>query len=211
MTPATTARHTERSILDLLHLRYGGLSQGSRLYAVAEHVPASRDLTDETPKDRIVDFLAQHCHMAHVRRDGRPARWVAGDYAGGSARIQLHGHEVKVTRADWVTEMDDPTKAEAWKKYCDRWWLVAPADVVRPGELPDGWGLLVPTAKGLRAAVVAPLLDPEPLTARVRASIMRRVQATAERRGAEAGAQMADNASPSDRARAARRPQRRVR
>ena len=178
---ATAVKYTERDMLDLLHTRYSGVSQGSRVYAVAEHVPVYFEGAIAN-RDRIADFVAQHCHTTHVSRDGRPARWVHGEYAGGFARTQLHGHEVKVSRSDWLAELADPSKAEAWKRYCDRWWLVAPAGVVRDRELPQGWGLLVPSAKGLRAAVMAPLLDPVPLNDRTRASVMRRVQATATRR-----------------------------
>lgn len=175
-------KFTERTMLDLLHSRYSGVSQGARDYAVAEHVRAYVDGAALAVGDRVADFLAQHCHTAHIRADGRTARWVSGSYVGGEARVQLHGHEVKVSRSDWLQELADPSKAESWKRHCDRWWLVAPDGVVRPGELPDGWGLLVPSGAGLRAKVMAPRLDPVPMSAHTRASFLRRVQETSRRR-----------------------------
>lgn len=61
-----------------------------------------------------------------------------------SGRI-LVGHELKVSRADWVHELDQPGKSDEWADQCHEWWLVVgdPA-IVRPGELPAGWGLMVP-------------------------------------------------------------------
>lgn len=55
----------------------------------------------------------------------------------------LYGHEIKVARSDWLHELDRPDKAEAWASQCHAWYVVAPdTKVVRPEELPHGWGLL---------------------------------------------------------------------
>lgn len=55
----------------------------------------------------------------------------------------LIGHEVKVARSDWLHELDQPEKADVWASQCHSWYVVAPsADIVRPDELPPGWGLL---------------------------------------------------------------------
>lgn len=60
----------------------------------------------------------------------------------------LIGHEVKVSRADWVHEMDKPHKADRFVDSCHEWFLVVldPA-IVREGELPNGWGLMAPDPK----------------------------------------------------------------
>ncbi|MHA7209568.1 hypothetical protein [Arthrobacter sp. MDT1-65] len=43
------------------------------------------------------------------------------------------------------------------------WWLVVPdATLVKPGELPEDWGLMVVTGGKLRAKKKAPRLDPVP-------------------------------------------------
>lgn len=68
-------------------------------------------------------------------------------FTSTSGRL-LVGHEVKVSRADWLRELDQPDKATTWADQCHAWYVVAPStDIVAPGELPDGWGLMVPTTR----------------------------------------------------------------
>lgn len=58
---------------------------------------------------------------------------------------ELVGFEVKVTRDDLRAELADPTKADAWARYCDRFWLVVPHLALTRGlELPAQWGVLTP-------------------------------------------------------------------
>lgn len=60
----------------------------------------------------------------------------------------LVGHEIKVSRADWRHELDQPDKAETWASQCHAWYVVAPStEIVPKEELPPGWGLLVPNAR----------------------------------------------------------------
>lgn len=75
---------------------------------------------------------------------------------------ELHGFEVKVSRSDWLRELADPAKADGFIARCDRWWLVAAEGVAKPGEMPEGWGLLVAQGNKLRAAVQAPKLPRTP-------------------------------------------------
>lgn len=66
----------------------------------------------------------------------------------------LVGHEIKVSRADWLHELDQPAKAEAWEPNCHAWYVVAPStQIVRPEELPEGWGLLIPGPSRTRMTV----------------------------------------------------------
>lgn len=51
-------------------------------------------------------------------------------------------HELKVSRSDWLRELDDPGKADAWWPYSSRFWVVAPPKMIRPEEMPPGWGLM---------------------------------------------------------------------
>jgi len=61
-----------------------------------------------------------------------------------SRGLELHGFEIKVSRKDWLTELKNPAKADPIAAYCDRWWIVVDSDtIVRDGELPRTWGLLV--------------------------------------------------------------------
>lgn len=71
-------------------------------------------------------------------------------FTGTSGQI-LRGHEVKVSRADWLHELDQPDKASIWQEACHEWYLVTPTpEIVKLGELPPGWGHMVPD---LRTAV----------------------------------------------------------
>lgn len=54
-----------------------------------------------------------------------------------SRGLELHGHEIKVSRSDWLRELKEPEKAEAFSSVVDRWWLVvSDAQIVAAGELP---------------------------------------------------------------------------
>ena len=70
----------------------------------------------------------------------------------------LRGHEVKVSRADWLHELDQPEKAEFWSSACHEWWIVTPVQsIVDAGELPPGWGHMVPDPRAkTRFKVVVP-------------------------------------------------------
>src|SRR5512139_894295 len=81
-----------------------------------------------------------------------------------SRGLLLHGHEIKVSRADWLKELKQPEKAESICRFCDHWWVVAgDATVVRDDELPPTWGLLVMNGRGLVAKKQAPQLSPAPI------------------------------------------------
>lgn len=65
-------------------------------------------------------------------------------FTSSSGRI-LVGHELKISRADWLHELDDREKADQWADQCHEWWLVvSDPTIVRDGELPAGWGLMAP-------------------------------------------------------------------
>ena len=76
-----------------------------------------------------------------------------------SRGLAIHGFEIKVQRADFLRELKNPKKADDAIKHCDYWWIVA-ADkqIVKNGELPPTWGLMVPHGRGLRIKVTAPPL-----------------------------------------------------
>jgi hypothetical protein len=93
--------------------------------------------------------------------------WATRGYA-------LHGFEIKTGRGDWLKELKDPSKAEAVATYCDYWWLVAPAGVVKDGELPLGWGFYELRVGGLLQRVAATKQEAKPVTRAFFASLMRR-------------------------------------
>lgn len=117
----TTApeRWTERRMLDLLHARYSATNPGNGpRYVIAEHV--KNDAGFDAP--RIADAIVQDL-------------WP-------STGLPLHGHEIKVSRSDWLTELKDPSKADAFRRHMDYWWLVVSDKSIVRDDLPDGWGLM---------------------------------------------------------------------
>lgn len=60
-----------------------------------------------------------------------------------STDYAIVGHEIKVSRADWLSEIRTPEKAGAFDHLVTEFYAVAPAGVVKVEELPNGWGLLV--------------------------------------------------------------------
>lgn len=158
MAATTAMRHTERSTLDALHGRYSVAKGNGPRYVTAEHVRNDAGFRAMRTADLIALDL-----------------WPAQGN-------ELIGHEVKVSRADWLTELRDPTKAEAFKRHMDRWFLVAPAGVAQPEELPDGWGLmLVDDAGRTKVKVRAPKLTPEPMPRGMLAAFTRATAKTAAR------------------------------
>lgn len=74
-------------------------------------------------------------------------------FTSSSGRI-LVGHELKVSRADWLNELNKPGKADQWADQCHAWYLVVsdPA-IVHEGELPPGWGLMSPGKSKTRMTI----------------------------------------------------------
>ncbi len=132
-----------------------------------------REKTKRTPvtADEIVDRL---------RRRYSPPEWIflaeVPDSTGFDSKrradgvavstwpsegLEIHGFEVKVSRADFLRELRLPgVPRDKWiavGRHCDRWWLVvSDRTIVREGELPPQWGLMVASGDGLRAHVQAP-------------------------------------------------------
>ena len=98
-----------------------------------------------------------------------------------SRGLELHGFEIKVSRGDWLRELKEPAKADAVARFCDRWWIVVPTrDIVKPAELPRGWGLLATSGESLRAVVEAGIIECEPLTRQFLAAVLRVAAAPGE-------------------------------
>lgn len=155
-----TKRHTERTMLDRLNVRYGSFNANGFRYARAEHVK----LTAGFDTRRICDYMALDL-------------WPGG-YGTSATGPLLHGHEVKVSRSDWLTELRDPDKAEAFARYCDFWWLVVADKSIVRDDLPEGWGLLIASGDTLRAAVKPTRRQPEPFGRHQQATFSRAVTKT---------------------------------
>lgn len=163
--PPVPPRVTERDVLDALRRRFTHRGGNGERYVLAEHV---RD---------------------HGAWASRTADLIVRDL-WESAGVALHGFEVKVSRADWLAELRDPTKADRFRRHCDYWWLAVHDASIVHDDLPDGWGLIVMSGNTMRARVQAPRLTPEPMDPIMRASLDRSIAKTARRHlvlDAEAG------------------------
>lgn len=92
-----------------------------------------------------------------------------------SRGLDLIGFEIKASRSDWLRELKEPHKADRIGSFCDRWYVVAGAkEIVLPGELPTGWGLMVPRGDALVVSKEAPpQSDPKPMSRAFLASLLR--------------------------------------
>ena len=91
-----------------------------------------------------------------------------------SRGVQIYGFEIKSSRADVLKELREPQKADAIKKYCDRWYLVlGRADLIKDSEVPANWGLIVPHGLGLRIAQESKLNEAKPWPREFVASMLR--------------------------------------
>ena len=150
--------YTEAGMLDHLHSRYARLGGNGVRYVCAEHVRSQAGFDAPRCADMIVQDL-----------------WPAKG-------LELIGHEVKITRSDWVSELKDPEKAGTFRRHLHRWYLVVPDRSIVRGDLPDGWGLMALSGGKLRVVTAATLMVPEPMPATMTAALLRAVAKTAERR-----------------------------
>lgn len=114
-------RWTEPALAELLSDRYSG-----RDWAFLRSVPNGTGQA----KSRTCDALAM-------------SLWP-------SKGLHLHGFEIKCDRSDWLREIQDVSKSEAFACFCHYWWIVAPKGVVKLEELPPLWGLIEPAVTSLR-------------------------------------------------------------
>lgn len=98
-----------------------------------------------------------------------------------SRGLRLHGFEIKVSRSDWLHELKQPDKSVPLQRYCDHWWIVTPADIVKDGEMPPTWGHLILKGNGLNCATKAPALPREPWAPEFLAALLRRAHEARER------------------------------
>ena len=149
------AAMTETDVTDALHARYSQVHGNGQRFAVAAAVRSHAGFDAR----RTADYVAM---------DLWPSKGLA-----------LHGHEIKVSRSDWLRELKDPDKAAEFIPYMNYWWLVASDPrIVRDGELPEGWGLMVMRGPLLTVAVKAPRRDAKPMTPTRLAALLRAVGQT---------------------------------
>lgn len=67
-----------------------------------------------------------------------------------SKRYLKIAYEIKVSRGDFMRELDNPRKRLSAESYADECYFVSPAGLLSPDEMPDGWGLLEGDRGGLK-------------------------------------------------------------
>lgn len=127
-------KHTEASMLTLLRQRHAEDKGNGPAWAYLEHVRSNAGFT-RPGKTRTIDALAVHL-------------WESRGH-------DVHAYEVKVSRADFRTELSKPEKADTWCAIADYFWIVAPRGIVPKEELPASWGLIETHGDGLRVTVQA--------------------------------------------------------
>lgn len=94
-----------------------------------------------------------------------------------SRGLSLYGIEIKVSRGDWLREQKKPDKSDEVAAYCDHWVLAVGDDsIVKDGEVPTAWGLLVPGKKPGTLKMKQPpqKLDAKPMSRSFLAVILRK-------------------------------------
>ena len=91
-----------------------------------------------------------------------------------SRGLAVHGFEIKVSKQDYMGETANPAKSAAVQKYCDFWWIVAPAKAVDESLLPDTWGWLEVKDEQMIVRKNAPKLEATPLDRSFIAAMVRR-------------------------------------
>jgi hypothetical protein len=119
----TRALYTEAEMLDMLKRRHTAQGNGGAgEWAFLTHV---RDAAGFDAK-RTIDALAM-------------GLWP-------SRGLSLHAFEVKCSRSDYLAEIRNPAKAEAFGSRVDYFWIVVADPKIVKDDLPEGWGLLAATA-----------------------------------------------------------------
>lgn len=119
-------------------------------------------------KDQLDLAGAGAVYLTEVTAPGHSGRRADAVHIGlwssrGAGTIEVC--ELKISRSDWLVELKKPQKAEAWWPYCNHFWLVVPHEgIVKDGELPKGWGLMMPGTRGRRFKV---LVKPEEREAQI--------------------------------------------
>lgn len=119
-----------------------GIGTGTVLQALINHYR-------KPGQDRSGEILITEAQAPGSNRRADLVR--VGMWASRGTGIDVH--EIKISRADWLRELDNPAKAEAWWPYCNRFWVAALPGVADPAELPDGWGLMEFPSSGRRFKV----------------------------------------------------------
>lgn len=136
---------TAKELRNRLKNRFG---KSSAAVTMPEHI-----VLFEVPVDgvqRMHGTTLDGTEWSHERTIRRRIDAVAVGMWGRTEHL-IHGFEIKVSRADLLSELKDPEKSEPAIQMVDRWWLVlGDAKLLKDTDvIPDGWGIMVARGRGL--------------------------------------------------------------
>lgn len=110
-------------------------------------------------------FPPGHCAVEIESPDGRRRADLLFVPTTSGVSAGIIGHEIKVSRADVLVELNDPAKADPWAQYCERWYLVvSDIDFLAGLNVPPLWGIMAPPSGRLKRSMTivrpAPRLTP---------------------------------------------------
>lgn len=141
---------------DLLSKGYGSQTSEGLLRTLAKrHSPPKWAFVSEVrlgPMGGIKYYIDGHPHpvTANQRIDAFAMHCFPSK---GFIRV---GYEVKVSRGDFLNELKNPDKRIATEMFTNVWYFAAPVGMIKPEELPDGWGLVEVNGDFHRRKVSAP-------------------------------------------------------
>lgn len=118
-------------------------------------------MSDSTTTRQILELL-RHKHspsdgwaaFAELRKQTGYGGQAADFYAfhtWPSKNFWRVAYEIKASRADFARELKYPHKRAWLEGLANECWFAMPCGLVKPDEIPEGWGLLEMTKGGLRA------------------------------------------------------------
>jgi hypothetical protein len=91
-----------------------------------------------------------------------------------SKGLFLSGFEFKTSRQDLMNDLQNPSKHLEIAQHCNYWWLaIGDQKIIKEGELPESWGLMVPRGKNLIIRKQAPFREVEAMPISFVASLLR--------------------------------------
>ncbi len=90
-----------------------------------------------------------------------------------SRGLDLHGFEIKASKADLKRELLNPAKAEDVAQFCDFWWLAVKQGICDLADVPENWGVMELQGDKLVRIKPAVRLKAVPMTVPMVAGIMR--------------------------------------
>lgn len=139
----------------------------------AGRVIALLEVRYPAPEWAFVAGLRGHVGYRHPGRESYLDAFAMRCYPSkGLTRVSL---EVKVSRSDWLAELRDPKKRATGMRLGHEFWFVAPAGVIKKGEVPEGCGWLEAIEGGLRTKLQAPYREVEAMPEEFTASLLRAI------------------------------------